>query len=117
MKSKIISETSMNLAEVKEALLEVRARDKELNFRAQKTLEYLEQTVKITGQEAKALAGKIEKLGISRLKEPHIQKLVGLLPTTADEIKIILQSYNITLTKEQLQGLVDVFSEYAVKSE
>jgi len=46
MKSKILNESSINIVEVKEILDETIKKEKQLNFRAQKTLEYLEQTSK-----------------------------------------------------------------------
>jgi DNA-directed RNA polymerase subunit F len=116
MKSKIASESALNLSEVKEALTEIKARDKELNFRSQKTLEYLEQTVHLSAKAAKELAGKIEKLQIARLREQQIQKLVGMVPVTSDEVKTILQAYSITLTKEQMKSIADTCAEYAEKA-
>lgn len=107
MKTNIISETPMNLAELKAQLESVKKRDKELNFRAQKTMEYLEQFVKLSAEKAAELKAKIEKLDIPRLKEQQIQKIVDLLPTNVNEVKLILQGYAVSVTNENIKKLAD----------
>ena len=103
-----ISETEpVNLNEVKEELEEIKKRDKELNFRAQKTLEYAQQVAKLGKEKADELKKKLEGLKISRLKEIHIQKIIDILPTREEDVKVVLQGYNITLTKENYKKIAD----------
>lgn len=107
MKIEIISEKSINTAELKEHL----ESQKNLNFRAQKTLEYLQQTSSLDSKKAKSLVKKLEELGVSRLKELHFNKIVDTLPKTADDVKTILQGYNITVSNENLKKIADVVVE------
>lgn len=113
MKGSIISEQVMNLGEVKEILHNVKERDAELNFRAQKTLEYIDEVVRLDIKEAKKLADDLEKLEIPLLKDQHIQKLVGVLPTNVEDVKVVLQGFSITVTKENMQKIADAVKPYA----
>jgi len=108
MKQKILSETPINMAEVKEGLRKISERDKDLNFRAQKTAEYLDQNVRLELKKTRDLLKKLEKLEIPRLREMHLHKIVDLLPEREDDLKMIMQSYNVTVTKENLKKIVDV---------
>ena len=108
---KIISETPLPMAELKEELARIKKRDETLNFRAEKTEEYLSQFNVLDEKEAKELHKKIEALDIPRLRPEHIVKLIDLLPVTPDEVKSILQGYTITVTKENLKRVADVIQE------
>lgn len=113
MKSKILNESSINIVEVKEILDETIKKEKQLNFRAQKTLEYLEQTTSIPFDKAKKLKDALLKLNISRLKDIQINKIIDLLPKTPNELKVILQGYNLTLTNDQIKSIIDKVIEFA----
>ena len=89
MKPKIIQETPVTIISAKEELEKIKEREKELNFRAKKTLEYMEQFATIPGKEAKELEKELAK--IPRLKEQHIAKLTDILPKTATEAKLVFQ--------------------------
>ncbi|MFC1723023.1 hypothetical protein ACFL0V_02710 [Nanoarchaeota archaeon] len=107
----IIEEKPVPMAELKKELKKIKKRDEELNFRAEKTEEYLQQFNILNDKETKALYKKIEKLEIPRLKPEHIVKLVDILPTSADEVKTILQGYTITVSKDNLKKIADVIPE------
>ncbi len=111
MKEKIINETPILMGEVKEVLSELKKKE-ELNFRAQKTLDYLEQVVKLDNKKQQELKKKLEDLNVSRLRDVQIIKIINVMPKTEDELKVVLEGYNITLTKEQLQKIVSVIQEY-----
>ena len=107
-KPEVISENPIAMAELKDELKKIKKRDEELNFRAEQTEEYLNQFVSTKPKEAKDLFKAIDDLGVPRLKPEHIIKLVDLLPTTPDEVKMILQGYTITVTKDNLKKIADV---------
>ncbi len=109
--TKVASETPVMMAELKEELQRIKKRDEALNFRAEKTEEYLEQFASMSEKEAKELYKKIDTLDIPRLRAEHIVKLVDLLPTTSEEVKIVLQGYTVTLTKENLKRVADAITE------
>lgn len=111
-KPELIKETPITIVELKEHLKTIKKRDEELNFRAGKTEDYLNNFVTIKPKEAKELIKKLKELNIPRLKEEHIAKIIDLLPDHPEEVKSTLQGYTITVTKENLKKIADVVSEY-----
>ena len=106
----IISETPINMYQLKKELEKIRKRDNELNFRANRTEDYLHQIAAI--KNADGLFEKLMKLNIPRLKEHHIHKILDIMPTTVNELKIVLQAYTITINNESMKKIVDTISEF-----
>jgi DNA-directed RNA polymerase subunit F len=115
MRAKVVTETPMTLAEVKDELTRIHGRDKELGFRSQKTEEYL-QTYPLTLDQAKALSEKLQKLEVPRLREAHIYKLVDVLPTNVRDVKGLLQASNVTVTNENLKKIADAIAEHLTQA-
>ena len=111
--TQIISETPMNVYQLKKELENIKKRDNELNFRAARTEEYLNQIA--SHKDADELFDKILKLNIPRLKEHHIHKIIDIMPTTLNDIKIILQGYTITVSNESIKKIVDTINEFLEK--
>ncbi len=111
-KVKIISETPMSLVEVKEEVKRIKKRDAEPSFRVNKVDEYLNSFTTLSPKKEKELVDKINELNIPRLKEDHIKKLVDIMPTTLDQLKVIMQGYVITVNQDNMKKLVSVFKEY-----
>jgi len=109
----IMSETPVTMAKLSEELEKIKKRDKELNFRAAKTEEYLNQFVK--AKKADELVEKINKLNIPRLREQQITKIIDVLPTTVKDLKMILQGYTMTVSSENLKKIVDVINDFIAK--
>lgn len=101
----------MNLVEVKEELKKVQKRDQELNFRAQKTVDYLNPVVKLSLTQANELKTELEKLKIIRLKEVHIQKLIDVLPASEEDVNVILQGYTLNLKKDDTKKIAQAIKE------
>lgn len=112
LKPKILSETPISLSQLKSDLERVKTRDGELNFRGQKTEEHLQIFVKLSVDEANELKKKLDDLQIPRLKEEIIIKLVDLLPANSEDLKVIMQGYNLTLTADNLKKIADVIGEF-----
>ena len=51
---------------------------------------------------------KIDELGIPRMKQEHICKLLDVLPSDAEDVKLTLNSYSVTLTNENAAKIADV---------
>ena len=109
MKQKL-TETPISISQVKEALTAVKDKEGELNYRAGKTFEYLEQFAKLSQKEAHKLAEELTKLAIPRIKEQHIMKLIDVMPTTAKDVKTVLQGYAVTVTNDNLQKIADTIA-------
>ncbi len=111
MKEKIMNESPILIAEVKEQLEKFKEKG-ELSFRAQKTFDYLQQVVKLDSKKQHELKKKLEDLNVSRLRDMHLIKIINVMPKTEEELKVLLEGYNLTLTKEQLQKIVSVVQEF-----
>lgn len=106
----IISEAPINMHQLKKELERIKKRDNELNFRANRTEEYLQQVA--TVKNADELFSKLMKLNIPRLKEHHIHKIIDIAPTTVNELKVVLQAYTITINNESMNKIVDTIKEF-----
>ena len=111
-KIKIISETPMSLVEVREEIKRIKKRDTEPTFRVTKVDEYLTSFVSLSQKDEKELIEKITALNIPRLRDEHIKKLVDVMPTTLDQLKVVMQGYVITVNQDNMKKLVGVFKEY-----
>ena len=109
----IISEAPINVYQLKKELERIKKRDNELNFRASKTEEYLNQIM--IHKNADELFNKIMHLNIPRLKEQHVHKIIDIIPTTLNELKFVLQSYPITINNESMKKIVDTINEFLEK--
>ena len=114
-KPEILSESPINIVDLKHEIEKIKKRDKELNFRAERTEEYLQHVVHISQQKGKELYEKIEKLGIPRLKEVHIHKIIDTMPATVEGLKSVLQGYVVTVTNENLKKIADIVEEFSEK--
>jgi DNA-directed RNA polymerase subunit F len=114
-KPDIIEEAPITMAELKDELKKIKKRDEELNFRAEKTEEYLQQFTILKDKEAKELYKKVEGLDVPRLRPEHIVKIIDILPASTDEVKLVLQGYTITVTKENMKRIADVVKEFIKK--
>lgn len=112
MKPEVLAKRPVSAAEVKHILKKVQERDEELSFRGGKTQDYVNEIATISMTKAKEAAKKIEGLEIPRLKEEHIIKIIDTMPTSAEHLKVIMSGYNTTITKDNLQKIVDALDEY-----
>ena len=109
----IVSEAPMNMYQLRKELEKIKKRDNELNFRANRTEEYMHQVATLKNSEE--LFEKIMKLNIPRLKEQHIHKIIDVAPTTVNDLKVVLQGYTITLNNESMKKIVDTINEFLEK--
>ncbi len=113
MAQKVISQTPMNASELHGEMKRIKARDTELGFRAQKTLDYLEGGDFLAPEKAKELYDKLQKLEVPRLRDVHFHKLVDCLPTSAKDVKVVLQGYQVTVSQESCKKIADTIAEFA----
>ena len=111
--TQIISETPISEYQLKKELERIKKSGKELNFRANRTEEYLHQV--LAHKNADELFDKITKLNIPRLKEQHINKIIDITPTTINELKVVLQSYTLTVNNESMKKIVDTINDFLEK--
>lgn len=109
----VINESPMALYELKERLLEIKKRDKELSFRAKKTEEYLNIVVKSKEKKLSELKEQLALLEIARLKATHIIKIADILPKDMDSLKTIFSGEVATLKQEDMSKILDTVKKYA----
>ena len=109
------AEQAITMSELKSELAKIKKRDQELNFRAQKTEEYLTQFSLLSKKDVDELTKKLNDLAIPRLKIEHIVKIIDVLPDNSEEVKVVLQGTTVSVTKENLKRIADVVSEYKPK--
>ncbi|MBW2992939.1 hypothetical protein KY345_07045 [Candidatus Woesearchaeota archaeon] len=107
-KPEVLKEEPITMAAMKEELEKIKKRDGELNFRATKTEEYLQQFE--LPSKSEELVKKIQGLKIPRLKDFHIVKIVDLMPKSVEEIKGVLQGYTLTVTQENMKKIINAIN-------
>lgn len=115
MEPKIISQTPVALAELKEEVERIKQREKEPSIRVTRMEDYLNSFVEIGTEAGKELKAAISKLAINRLKDEHICKVVDLLPKTPNELKLVLQGYGLSLANEASNKIVELINEFLEK--
>ncbi|MBR9683258.1 hypothetical protein GOV03_01840 [Candidatus Woesearchaeota archaeon] len=108
-----IEETPVTLVDVQEALQEIEERDKELNYRSNKTKEFLGLFTHVSKEKKEELYKKLTDLKLIRLKEAHIIKIIDFLPLTLEELKVILQAYPVSMPKKDMESIVATVKEVA----
>jgi DNA-directed RNA polymerase subunit F len=108
----LISESPISMSELKTELAKIKKRDSELNFRAQKTEEYLEQFELLGKKDTEEMMKKLAALEIPRLKTEHIIKIADTMPNNPEEVKSVLQGTTVTVSKENLKRIADVVAEF-----
>jgi len=108
----IKEEMPLSLAEVKDFLDSKKKDKKELNFRENKSLEYINSFSVLKKDKAESLKKELNELEMARLKEKQIVKIVDLLPKNVDDLKIILSGEDITLKAEDLNKIVETVKKY-----
>jgi DNA-directed RNA polymerase subunit F len=109
---KIVNERPVSTYEVKEEIVGMKKRDKELNFRAKKVEEYLGSVTKLK-KTPKDFRKELGDLGISRLREKSMVHIMNVCPDDLDSIKTILSTENLTLKEEDLNKILEVVKKYA----
>ncbi len=115
VRPQLLEERPLCLAELKHKLQCVKEKETELNFRANKTEEYLQSITILSSKDVKELMQKITDLGVSRLKPEHIVKIVDLLPRSANDCKLLLQNSGLVVTAENLKKIIDLVDEFYPK--
>ena len=114
-KPEILEKTPLTLAEVRASLKNVKKRDTELNFRANKTDEYVNAVTKLSQKQAADLKKALMALEIPRMKEEYVAKIVDTVPTGVAELKVILQGYTLTISNENYTKIAETINEAVQK--
>jgi len=111
-KPTVIEEKEMPMYELKDELAKIKKRDPELNFRVQKTEEYINVFVALKPKQAKELVGKLTKLNVPRMGDKILYKIVDILPRTVEELKVVLQGYPVTVNNDNMKKIAKTVAEF-----
>jgi len=109
----IVNEKPITLCEVRDIIDVLKKDKKELNFRETKSIDYINSFVDLKTKDAEKLRKELEELGIGRLKERHIIKLIDIMPADLESLKLILTGEEVTLKLEDLTKIIEVIKKYA----
>ncbi|MBN1503227.1 hypothetical protein JW930_06830 [Candidatus Woesearchaeota archaeon] len=112
MNPKIISDEPINMYDLNKELKKIRKREEEANIRSAKTGEYLKNFLVLKQGDADALRKELNELNVPRLKDVHVNKLVDILPETVDEVKLTLNKYNVSISKENYKKIVNSINKF-----
>jgi DNA-directed RNA polymerase subunit F len=115
MNPKVIEEVPISIYDLKKEVAKIQKRDTTLSLRAAKTEEYLNNFATMKPKDAESLEEEIRKLDIPRFKDQHIKKLVDTIPESIEEVKVILQGYALTVSKENMQKIVEAIAKHNSK--
>ena len=115
MEPKIISQTPVTLAELREEITKIKEREKEASIRITRMEDYLNAFVELSPEQGKELRTALTNLAINRLKEEHICKIVDILPKTVNELKVVMQGYALSLTNDASSKIIDTINEFLAK--
>jgi len=107
-----IEEKPLSLVDVKANLQSIEKRDEELNYLSNKAKEYLDHLVTLSADKKEELYKKLSDLNLTRLKDEQICKFVDFLPKDVDELKVVLQSYPLSLSKKDQEAIVGAVKEF-----
>jgi DNA-directed RNA polymerase subunit F len=108
----VTDKKSINMIALREKLAEIKKRDGELSLRGNKTEEYVNEFAMLKPKQAEELYKELEKLSIPRLKDSHINKIIDLMPSSVDELKVVMQGYTVPITNENLKKITETVAEY-----
>ena len=111
----ILEKTPLCITEMKQELAAIKKRDEELNFRAQRAEEYVNELASLKPKQSKELTEKLRALDLPRLKENHIKKIVDILPVNDKHLKMVLSGYTLTVNQENMKKIIGVVKEYQPK--
>ena len=102
-----ISQKAIGMIEVKERLEAIKKDKKELNFRSEKVLEYLNEHHLLKTKDFEAKKEKLEALGLLRLSKKIIIKILDTQPKEMESLKAILGGEDVTLKQDDLNSIIE----------
>jgi DNA-directed RNA polymerase subunit F len=105
----VLKEDLMTLAEVKEALDEIRlkrADEEELGYELRRAIRHAELFAHGTAEESRRMVEELIKL--EKMTQEIAVKIADIRPITKDELRAIYAKERFTLSEEELNGILDI---------
>lgn len=99
----------MTLAEVKEALDEIRlkrADEEELGYELRRAIRHAELFAQGTAEESRRMVEELMKL--EKMTQEIAVKIADIRPITKDELRAIYAKERFTLSEEELNGILEI---------
>lgn len=96
---------SITLAEAKEILKEIKT-DK-----AQALVTFIKKFTKLNAQDVVKLREQLLGLGLVKLKEENIIKLIDFMPKDAADVRKIFAGSNVSLDQNEIEKILSVFKK------
>lgn len=86
---------------------------KDMTYEQKLAYENAKDFSKLTDKKADELIAELRGLGMAKLTDDLIPKLIDLLPLTIDDLKLLLISVKVSFKKEELDQIIEVVKKYA----
>ena len=106
----IIEQKPLTIADIKDKLDNIRKEKTELNFRAEKVYAYLQDFAAVKKKDAAEIHKKISGLGLQRLREKHIIKIIDIMPEDIESLKMLFAGESISLKQDELKQILDALN-------
>lgn len=113
--SEVLEKNPIGILELKKELAAIKKRDGELNFRSQRTEEYVNEVARLNQKDTNDAIKKIRELELPRLKEEHIRKIVDVVPQSEKQLKVLLSGYTLTVSPDNMKKIMGVIGEFKPK--
>ena len=108
----MLSTEPLTLTDVKQAVESIEQRNPELGLLTQKTKEYCDAFCTLTPEQKDEVLQGLRSLEITRLRDEHLFKLIDFMPKTEEELRTVMQSYPITLSKTDKDNIIAKIKEF-----
>src|SRR3989339_1910739 len=93
----IVEQKPITMVELNDKLEAIKKEKGELNFRAEKVYAYLQDFVKLKKKDIDELHTKLSGLGIQKLRDRHIVKILDVMPEDAESLKNLFTGESLSL--------------------
>ncbi len=107
----VIEQKPVSLVEVKGMLENAKKNTKELNFRAQKVNNYLNDVVSLDEKKYKYLYEKLSHIESQKLRDRLIVKILDVMPEDMETLKSLFSGETTSLKLEEFKQILDILKE------
>jgi len=104
----IVGKKPLTLSEVKEEVFN----KEEPNYRESKVLDYLKKRDIVELSNVRKLRDELKGLGINRLDDEDVVKIINIMPKTGTELRAIVSSTGTILVDESVTKILEVLNKY-----
>lgn len=107
----LIEKQAISYSEVS-AIIDEKAKSRELTYREDKIKEYLKNFSKLNLKKYNDAKKELLALNIARLEEEHIVKVLDIMPKNGTELRAIVSHSGTVLVDQSVTSILDVLNKY-----